>query len=300
MTDQRPGQWTVDGIRIRETTSPALNVLQRDRLELIESGDRSREPELHALREEFADRRVLVNWYQAAIVRTLGYLDLYAPPELLVYSPILTDGLLKGDEAPADALQVEEYLDHMYQPAYEAAYDDVQANSQEWTGSGEDSGDYLDVNTTTEKNIAFKPAFRLLDEEQADALRSFWKGFGSDRSELRNWAGSLTAVARPLYTARTWQPRLRLPERPIQELVMDDPVAVDHLLVDTTGDLAELSNEQRDALEYKYGFAATVLLPGMALKARSLQYSAEEAAGGPRSRSSDTTGNISTMGQTNE
>lgn len=287
------GQWTVAGIPIRVTTSPALNILQRDRLELLEGGDNTRAPELKPLRDQFDDRRELINWYQAALVRTLGYLDVYAPPELLVHSSLVADGLVAGDDAPLDALQVDDYIDHMFQPAYEHAYDDLESNSQEWTGQGEEGGDYRDIQTTTEKNVAFKPAFRLLDEEQADVLKAYWRGFDDERA-LRQWAGGLTAVTRPLHKARTWRRRRELPQQPLQELIMSDSVAVDYLQVDVR-DAGELGGEVAEAFEYKFAFAASVLLPAMALKARTLQYNAEEAAGGPRGRGAAENGNISSL-----
>ncbi|OYR79123.1 hypothetical protein DJ72_14340 [Halorubrum distributum] len=77
-------------------TRPALPTLQHDQRVLLEP---TADSELdHGLRDGFPNRRVAIEWYQAAIVRTLGHITERWEPVALLRDRTLLTALVVGPE----------------------------------------------------------------------------------------------------------------------------------------------------------------------------------------------------------
>lgn len=266
MSEEVP-EWEIAGMPIRETTSPALNLLQRDYAELVEKGELTREPPLTPLSEGFESVVDLLNWYQAAAVRTLGHLSERVSAVDLYRDEALRSALC-GDTR-ADRKRRVEFEARRAKPAYHDAFDTLAPRAQEWTG---DSGSWEQVDLT-ERNPAGKPNYRLLDQNQADALSKLWPGFENSR-ELTLWLSSLEPITGEAVVGAT---------------VVDD---LETAVIDDESLTRAMLGRSEGALASRVKFAAGALLPMFASKARSLQ-GANEAMSGARGRGDSSGGNIS-------
>lgn len=253
--------WSVGGARIRPTTSPALNTLQRDQHELLYEGADARTPPIAGLVDGFEGTRPIINWYQAAIVRTLGYITREWSPADIMRDRALVDALT--GESERDRTWRHVLVSTIVEDACEQAYRDLEKRADEWTDQEADSDTWENINAETERNPAFRPAFRLLDEEQARALSTLWGGFG-DRDELAKWASSLKPVTEPHWDA----------DRPLARRLLADDHAVERML----------DQQSAAAGRWRESYAVVELLPAFGRAARQLQHRADEAQGGPRGR----------------
>lgn len=231
----------------------AVEVLQRDQHAILYDGDPERTPPLTPLTESFEDRRAVINWWQAAAVRTFGHLAEFFPAKDILRSSHVTSGLTGGD-GDAEQYLRQRILEKMLE-ATEQSYRDLEVRANEWLADSNrrdrDSDDYTSINPTRQRHIAMRPAFSRLDAEQAHALHELWGGF-EDREALSRWMHTLPSVA---------------DFSDIDQL--DDPLP---RIVARSGHAREMfTTAGSEAAAFRERFAASVLLPAMGDRARKLR-----------------------------
>lgn len=243
-------QWS-----IRRSTRPSLDTLQHDQREALYSGDDSRSPPLTPLVDRFRSRRDLINWYQACNVRTFGHLTERWPPHDLVRDKELVDALCARDEHEASKNQLwlhARTIEAVVLPACGTAYRHLRDKSGERTANANDryseaDDDWSDIEPAEEHHIGMRPAYSLLDREQADALGDLWGGFDSRRN-VSEWLHSLHAATYGTYGASE-----------AGEL-LSDQYATEMFLADSL-----------EAQLFRERFASIELLPAFATAASQLQ-----------------------------
>ncbi|MHB9286779.1 hypothetical protein ACKVMT_07035 [Halobacteriales archaeon Cl-PHB] len=208
-----------------ENPRPALQVLQEQQAELVDHDQTPMTDLGCSLREGFQNRRELVRWYQAATVRTFGFLcESWQPKRLLSDRTLLqacitserrqvwaTGRPLMLDAARAHRRVLEEQA---LLPATHRAYNQLRKMAGEYIG--DDGLDPTEVDPT-KQNLAMRPAFSRKDQEQRRTLEELWDGF-ADEDALRDW---LHALDQPTNGG--------LPDD-FAALVMRDDVAVSYLV----------------------------------------------------------------------
>ncbi|TKX82052.1 hypothetical protein [Halorubrum sp. SD626R] len=168
------------------TSRPALPTLQSDQRALLEPqpGDGLD----HGLRDGFPNRRTAIEWYQAAIVRTIGHItDRWDPVALLRDRTLLT-ALVVGPERERfadDPISLEtgrEYRQRLERvlvlPAFNLAYNALRKSAGEYpedVRSEEHDPEGQDF-------VAMRPAFQVADQQQRAALRRLWGASTRSRS----------------------------------------------------------------------------------------------------------------------
>lgn len=177
--------------RQTRTTRPALDVLDKDQDRLLFEGDPDRAPPIKPLVGGFDTHKELIEWYQAAAVRTLGHLDKVLPPALIVGDSTLVNSLVASNGSDAHRYVRQRLLERI-NDACDIAYKDLRSRAEERTGA-EQQGDgrsWEGIDPEKERNPAQRPAFRVLDQSQATVLADLFDGFDS-RTELSRWVRKL-------------------------------------------------------------------------------------------------------------
>jgi len=242
MTDQRVREQDEQ----HRTTRPALDVLDRDQDRLLYDGDNRRDPPIQPLTGGFDNYWMLLSWYQAAGIRTLGHVgDVLEPADILPESGITKHLLrpLAAEKSPYVRQRLVERLDD----ACDMAYREFRERANERVANEREKTDYQDIDPTSERNPLMRPAFRRLDSGQTGALIEVWRGFES-RQEVSRWVRSLAAVSNG--------------EKP--EGLLDEIVRSDLLLA------ALLDQDNDEAQLLRYRFAVSVVMPSFLAAARSL------------------------------
>ncbi|MFC6975684.1 hypothetical protein ACFQL1_15075 [Halomicroarcula sp. GCM10025709] len=225
----------------------AVDVLQRDQRAVLFHGDQERTPPVYALSDGFGHRREVINWWQAACVRTFGHLQQEFPANQIVRDERLLAALTgdQSDDAHLRQRVLERSID-----ACDRAYRDLEGRAQEWLADSENSAeDYQSIDPADQDHVAMRPAFSRLDTEQARVLASLWDGF-ADREAITRWTHALPAVAE----------FDDLLDRSITTAIATDRHALDML-----------QQETHTAHNWRDRFAATILLPAFAARTDRLR-----------------------------
>lgn len=236
-------------------TRVAVDVLQRDQRVVLWDGDQTREPSISPLFDGFDSRRAAINWWQAAAVRTFGYLAEVFPARKLVADKHLAKSLY-GNADERGHIRTRERALEVATNACKTAHRDCEQQANEWIADAEsDDDDWTDIDPERQKHVAMRPAFSRLDDEQARCLRELWNGF-PDRQRVVRWTHTLPTVAdfEPVFE------ELDLNGDSITDLVVQDRNA-----------LRSLIKDHREAHDWRERWAATILLPAFAQRAQKLQ-----------------------------
>jgi hypothetical protein len=191
-----------------------LEVLQLDQRELIKADDpllEDRPTPSWDLRSGFPGRRQVVQWYQRAVIRTLGRFadDDHVPPRALVRDRSLLEILIVSEErrhytsdseqplSLEDAKSRRRALEERHLlPATTRAYNDLRGAAGEYIEVFEDDSDRdpVDFTPETQANLAMRPAFSRLDRLQQRMLTRLWGGF-DDSDALRDWLHDLNRAS---------------------------------------------------------------------------------------------------------
>lgn len=234
--------WGVADRRVK----PALLTLLHDQAALIDS-EYSRNEIEYDLRSGFPDRRRLIEWYQRAAVRTLGYIADYWEPIDCVDDENLVKAMVSnpiGDIEPHGPWVAADYRRRvesmMVMPACNSAYRNLRSSASEYIRTPDEEGEKsAELDPDKQKHVAMRPGFQTLDDQQRKALERLWGGFDS-RDELGDWILSLNS------------PTNGEIRNDLSQSVTNDDVAMKHLVrePDTDG-----------AIVYREAFACVELLP---------------------------------------
>jgi len=235
------------------STRPALPTLQSDQRALLDP--RPDDDLDHGLRGGFPDRRTAVEWYQAAIVRTMGHItDRWEPVDLLRDRTLLS-ALVVGPERErfADdplskdvARQYRQRLERVIVlPAFNLAYNTLRKAAGEYPDDARNE----EHDPEGQEFVAMRPAFQVADRQQRTALQRLWGGFDSV-DELQSWLHDLS------------EPSNGALEESLPGRVGRDAVAREHFLGRVEADSA--LEAERLARKYRERFAVGKLLPAFA------------------------------------
>lgn len=235
------------------STRPALPTLQSDQRALLDP--RPDDGLDHGLRGGFPDRRTAIEWYQAAIVRTLGHItDRWEPVDLLRDRTLLS-ALVVGPEretfaddplSPEVARQYRQRLERVVLlPAFNLAYNALRKAAGEYPDDARNDKHDPD----SQDFVAMRPAFQVADRQQRAALRRLWGGLDT-LEELQSWLHDLS------------EPSNGALEESLPARVGRDPVARKHFLGSVSADSA-LEAEELER-KYRERFAVAKLLPAFA------------------------------------
>lgn len=224
---------------------PALLALIADQAELVDAdGDD------YDLRTGFPDRRSVIEWYQKASVRTLGHIaDDWPPIDCFAETETLLPALVRRRKwwiepmDPGRAVTYRQFLEAVVvQPAFAEAYADLRSHAREYVEGDDDyeSGPSdSDLKPGSQRNVAMRPGFQVLDRQQQAALDDLWGGFES-RNDLLDWVHGLSA------------PSAGKNDSGLAEQILADDTAMDNLVWerDTPG-----------AKSWREWFAAAIVLP---------------------------------------
>jgi hypothetical protein len=229
--------------RSRRSTRPALEVLDRDHDRLLYDGDSRRDPPIQALADGFTSYWMVLSWYQAASVRTLGHVESVLEPRHIMPESTLFDDLLRGETSTGPYLR--QRLVESMDEACDIAFRQFRNRAKERL---EDDDEGVTIDPENERNPLMRPAFERLDTGQSKALRELWTGFDS-RREVTRWLRSVTAVTNG-----------EKPQGAVDDLARSSP------LMD-----ALLDRESVGAALTRYRFAVGTLLPACNAAARTLR-----------------------------
>lgn len=247
--DRRPGG----------DTRVAVDVLHRDQQAVLFYGDPDRDPPVTPIDAGFESQRELLNWWQAACVRSFGHLDEIYPAVQIRRDQALTEALTTSDPTPGQQRQRTRIREHVL-AACTTAYRDLEERAHEWLpgDEGPDGGksDYRRIDPDSQQHIAMRPAFSRLDTGQARILRRLWGGF-EDRNAIVRWGHRLPAVAD--FSG-----------------ILEDETTVTEWLVTDRAARTKLLDQSEDGRAWRERFAAAILLPAFAVRAKRLQGGALE------------------------
>lgn len=234
-------------------TRPALPTLQHDQRALLEPvADGALD---HGLRDGFPNRRTAIEWYQAAIVRTIGHITDHWPPVALLRDQTLMTALVVGPEREAwadDPLSLETaraYRQRLERvlvlPAFNRAFNALRRAAGEYA----EDATYEDTDPEDQRYIAMRPAFQVADSQQRAALQRLWGGFDSV-SALQSWLHDLD------------EPTHGAIDESLAARVGRDTVAQKHFLGEIDAESPAVAD--RKARQYRERFAAGKLLPAFA------------------------------------
>jgi len=228
------------------STRVAVDVLQRDQRIILYDGDDTTSPAISPITDGFDTRRAAITWWQRACVRTFGHLDRVFPSKKLVGDGAVAAALYR-DESGAGDDWLRQRLCEQVIDACQVAYRDLENQANEWLADGD--GDVADIDPESQKHIAMRPAFSRLDDEQARTLNEVWGGF-EGRSAVFRWAHRLPSVT-------------NFDDSPIDNLRAE--LARDGFAVEM------LTTESAVAQDWRERWAAIILLPAFATRAKRLQ-----------------------------
>lgn len=240
------------------TTRPALDVLDKDQDRLLYEGDTRRTPEIQPLSRGFDSYWMLLSWYQAATVRTLGHVERVIAPKHIMPGRGITDHVILPFEREESAF-VRRRLVEELDDACDMAYRQFRERANERVEGEETKRTYNDIDPEKEKSPLMRPAFNRLDSGQAAVLISLWEGF-DDREAVGRWVRSLGPVSNG-----------EKPRKLLTRIISSPPLL--EALTDT---------ESRNAQLTRYRFAAGVVMPSFLAAARTLN-GGERAEGETRS-----------------
>ncbi|WP_181685829.1 hypothetical protein [Halorhabdus salina] len=172
---------------------PALQRLQLDQRALVDA-DLSDRFDVD-LRRGFESRRDVIEWYQRAVVRTLGYIEDWIAPSQLVQDRSMLSNLIVSDRRSAwaddpvslaTAASVRRRLEsNVVIPACSRAYNDLRKRAGEYIDS-ESEQTLEDIDPTEQENPAMRPGFAHVDAAQQQALSILWGGFENE-DVLHDW-----------------------------------------------------------------------------------------------------------------
>lgn len=236
---------------------PALQVLQHQQAELVDHEQTAATGLGCSLRHGFASRRELIRWYQAATVRTFGFLaESWRPRRLysdltLLQACIASErrrlwagGRPLGLEAAATYRRLLEQQALL--PAAHRAFNQLRKMAGEYIDEDDDGFGEVDPD---QQELAMRPAFSRKDEEQRQALGELWGGFESE-DEIRSWLHGLDVPTNG---------GLREDFAP---LVMRDRTALDYLV--------RGRENERTARRFRERFAISMLLPAFRTGIKSM------------------------------
>lgn len=184
MTDDEP---------TRRPARPALKTLVEDQQRMLD-GNGTRLS--NGLREGFAHRREVIEWYQAATVRTLGHLHDHWSPSTLATDDALLAALITGPARQnwvADPPGLEwareqrrELERQVVLPACNEAHAYLRKRAAEYLGDEEDIDPEDLRHPDEQESLAMRPGFQEKDREQRHALQTLWGGF-EDEDALTSW-----------------------------------------------------------------------------------------------------------------
>lgn len=240
-----------DGDTQNTPVRPALKTLQHDQRALLADDV----GEVPALREGFVSRRGAINWYQAAIVRTFGYLaDEWPALELsrdrvLLQSLVVSEarnGWAKSGAKPVSLSSARDVRDRLetsvVRPSCNKAYNMLRKTAGEYIDNEEKDMPTSELDPEQQAHVAMRPAFQQKDHEQRRTLEELWGGF-EDVEAIRDWCNDLDGSTNGAIDAD------------FSRMVADDTIAVEHLLAGETG------REQLDKQVYRERLAIHALLP---------------------------------------
>ena len=240
--DERESERDID---VHRTTQPALDVFQVGKLELLYDGAAGRSPPITPWADGFDSEREVIDWWQAATVRSFGLLATHCPPRNIRRDRTFRKALLnESDDAAAYRAR---FRRQFLEPALFDAWNHLARSATEQLGRNEDSVDYRHFDARDEKHVGRMPALTQLDRAQSAVLRTLWRGF-EDATALDRWLSTLPAATRA-------QHEKNLPKR-----VMSDRTTR-RLLLGTS----------EDAAAHRRRFAIVVLLPAFARAANTLR-----------------------------
>lgn len=231
---------TDEGSRPRSTFI-ALDALQVGHRQLLFDGDADRSPPLQAFSDGFGSRRRLINWWQAAAVRTLGYVSDDLPAQTLVRDEHFIREMTAPDGDPGYRRRATGALLEACSKAYRHLRHD--ANEYADTGPGESP-----VDPEEARHPALRPSLSRLDAMQAQALADVWGGL-ADWQALSEWLHDLSG---PTYGT--------LDESFAQDVLADDRLVA--VLVDDDVSHARIERER---------FVILALLPAFSDAAHQLR-----------------------------
>ena len=242
------------------STRPALPTLQADQRSLI--SPRPGDEIERGLRDGFRDRREIVDWYQSAVVRTLGHItEQWQPDDLLRDRTLLTalitsqrrrqfhDNPMSLDHAAAYRRRLERVI---VVPAFTAAFNDLRGAAGEYPEDVQAGGDDDDTNYRDPEGqefVGMRPGFSVADDQQQAALNRLWGGFDS-LDELLSWVHDLN------------EPTNGAIDESLASRIGRDRVAVEHMLGRVDAETPEQA--RRRARKYRERFAIVKLLPAFA------------------------------------
>jgi hypothetical protein len=234
-----------------KTTRSAVDVLQADQRRLLFDGNADRDPPLEAWIDGFSDAQAVVNWWQAAAVRTFGRVAEFLPPEQIYTDHTLAEYLLDHDGDGETYRR--RILRRWLRPCCTAAWRQLDGQATERIAHAEsddvdgERGVWTDIEPGKERHIGMRPAFSLLDQNQQIILRRLWGGFESPDAVDR-WLHDL-----PPATGGTHDTTLAA------------------RLCDPPDEGRWLLGDSRKARRWRLRFAIVDLLPAFADAAASLQ-----------------------------
>lgn len=253
-----------DGNEIADKrVKPALLALLDDQAELLDASDSAEEGDL---RNGFHDRRGLIEWYQRAIVRTLGHIaEKWEPKDCI------TDGVLIA--STVDGVEMEGVPAKWYrrmlesvavQPAFNRAYKDMEKVAKSYVQRPDEDRSVpsgKDLDPSKQAYLAMRPGFQVLDAQQHRALTDLWGGFESV-DDVQDWLHALNAPTNGEIGTDA------------SESFISDGVSLERLVYDRE---AERSRIYREAV------AAVVILPKFIDGVRSMKTEelAKETSGTP-------------------
>ena len=234
-------------------TRPALPTLQHDQRALLDPDSANRLDD--GLRDGFPDRRSAIEWYQAAIVRTLGHITDKWDPVDLIRDRTLLSAIVTSDERyqfgpdTLSARAARHYRRRLERvvvlPAFSEAYNALRKSAGEYPDDAREENH----DPEGQEYVAMRPAFQVADRQQAHALERLWGGFDS-LDELQSWLHDLS------------EPTNGALEESLPARVGRDRVAVKHFLGRV--DAASAAEAERRAQKYRERFAVAKLLPAFA------------------------------------
>lgn len=178
------------------TTQPALDVWEVDKFQLLFDGNAERTPPIQAWVDGFDDTRAIINWWQAAAVRSFGTIVREFDPRDIRRDDALRRRLL------ADTDEAEAYRRRLMRAGIEPALadswnrlSDLAAERVTPDDSDDDRPDYQIIDPEKQKHVAMMPAHTRLDSAQSRVLASLWEGFESVDA-LDRWVAGLSVATR--------------------------------------------------------------------------------------------------------